>query len=57
VRFLNVHEHVSMELMRKFDVPVPRGAVATSPEQAEHVYRTSLGGGGECTAPRAALPC
>ncbi len=46
-RHLNVHEHVGMELMRKFDIPVPRGSVATTPEEAEEVHRSHLAGGGE----------
>ena len=36
-----------MELMRKFDIPVPRGSVATTPEEAEEVHRSHLAGGGE----------
>jgi len=34
-----------MELMRKFDIPVPRGSVATTPEEAEEVHRSHLAGG------------
>jgi succinyl-CoA synthetase beta subunit len=44
-RFLNVHEHVSMELMSHYGIPVPRGSVVTTPEAAEHVYESDLGGG------------
>lgn len=36
-----------MELMRKFDIPVPRGSVATTPDEAEEVHRSHLAGGGE----------
>ena len=46
-RWLNVHEHVGMELMRDYDIPVPRGSVAETPDEAEHVYSSSLAGGGE----------
>lgn len=45
-RHLNVHEYVSMGLMREYDVPVPRSAVATTPDEAEHAYSAKLGGGG-----------
>lgn len=45
-RWLNVHEYRAMDLMRKYGIPVPRGAVASTPEEAEDVYRHKLGGGG-----------
>lgn len=41
-RFLNVHEYISMGLMRGFGVPVPAGAVAATPEEAERIYSTTL---------------
>lgn len=45
-RFLNVHEYVSMALMKEYDVPVPRSAVALTPDEAELAYSSKLGGGG-----------
>lgn len=44
-RFLNIHEYLSMDVMRKYGVPVPRGKVASTPEEAEKAY-LELGGGG-----------
>lgn len=49
-RHLNVHEYVSMGLMKEYDVPVPRSAVATTPDEAELAYASKLGGGGACHA-------
>jgi len=31
-RLLNVHEYVSMDIMRSFNIPVPKGGAATSVE-------------------------
>jgi succinyl-CoA synthetase beta subunit len=45
-RFLNVHEYISMGLMRDYGVPVPRGAVASTPEEAERIAAESLKGSG-----------
>lgn len=45
-RHLNVHEYVSMSLMKEYGVPVPRSAVATTPDEAELAYSSKLGGGG-----------
>ena len=45
-RFLNVHEYVSMQLMEEYGVPVPRGAVATTPDEAEAAYTSTQCGGG-----------
>jgi len=39
---MNIHEYQAKELMQKFGVATPRGAVASSPEEAETVAR-SLG--------------
>eukprot|EP01138_Halocafeteria_seosinensis_P001705 gb/GECG01001748.1/.p1 GENE.gb/GECG01001748.1/~~gb/GECG01001748.1/.p1 ORF type:complete len:137 (+),score=21.21 gb/GECG01001748.1/:1-411(+) len=44
-RFLNLHEHASMELMGQYSIPTPRGVVATTPEEAENAYVSSLAGG------------
>jgi len=38
VRLLNVHEHVSMEIMQKYGVKTPMAQVALSPEEAESIY-------------------
>ncbi len=37
-RFLNVHEYISMGLMKEYGIPVPGGAVASTPEEAEKIY-------------------
>lgn len=42
VRDLNIHEHVSMELMAAHRVRVPAGQVATTPEEAENIYANIL---------------
>ena len=31
---MNIHEYQAKEILRRFDVPVPRGRVATTPEEA-----------------------
>ena len=41
-RLLNVHEYVSMDIMRSFNIPVPRGGMATSVEEANQVYKTII---------------
>lgn len=48
-RHLNVHEYVSMGLMQEYGVPVPRSAVATTPDEAEHHFVTKFPGGGACS--------
>lgn len=45
VRQLNVHEYISMELMNQHQIPTPVGAVATTPEEAEHAYATKFSTG------------
>lgn len=47
-RFLNVHECASMEIMRGFDIPVPKSKVAHSPDEAREVYRHVIGEGNDC---------
>mmetsp|Transcript_13802 Transcript_13802/g.20668 ORF Transcript_13802/g.20668 Transcript_13802/m.20668 type:complete len:441 (-) Transcript_13802:70-1392(-) len=47
-RFLNVHEYASMEIMRGFDIPVPKSKVAHSPDEAREVYRHVIGEGNDC---------
>src|ERR671938_594150 len=40
---MKIHEYQAKELLRKFGVPVPRGIVARSPEEAYHAAK-ELGG-------------
>ena len=40
---MNIHEYQAKELLRRYDVPVPRGCVAFTPDEAEHAAR-KLGG-------------
>ena len=44
-RLLNVHEYVSMDIMRSFDIPVPKGGVATTVQEATQVYKDVIGEG------------
>ncbi len=53
-RALHVHEYISMGLMKKFGVPVPKGEVATTPAEAQAIASKMLGG--PCGALRALLP-
>jgi len=43
-----VHEYASMEIMRGFDIPVPKSKVAHSPDEAREVYRHVIGEGNDC---------
>jgi succinyl-CoA synthetase beta subunit len=43
---MDIHEHQAKEILARFGVPVPPGALAWSPEQAE--YRARELGGGAC---------
>ena len=36
---MNVHEYQAKEILRRYNVPIPPGAVATTPEEAEKVAR------------------
>ena len=36
-RHLSLHEHISMEIMNKYGVSIPRGEIAITPEQAKAV--------------------
>ena len=47
-RLLNVHEYVSMDIMRGFNIPVPKGGMATSVAEAEQVYKNVIGEGNDC---------
>ena len=42
VRFLNVHEYISMEIMNQHGITTPRGFIAKSPEEAEHIFTTMM---------------
>lgn len=48
VRNLNVHEYVSMEVMRRFDVPVPKTVMAENLDQVKQAYKTVIGEGKDC---------
>ncbi|RYG67481.1 hypothetical protein EON64_07345 [archaeon] len=39
---------MSMDVMRSFNIPVPRGGVASTVEEAQHVYKTVIGEGKDC---------
>jgi succinyl-CoA synthetase beta subunit len=47
-RSLNVHEYVSMDVMRTFGIPVPRGGVATNIDEVSQLYKTVIGEGKDC---------
>jgi len=47
-RLLNVHEYVSMDIMRNFGIPVPKGGAANNLEEVQQVYRTIFGDGKDC---------
>ena len=42
VRNLNVHEYISMEIMNQHGVATPKGFVANSPEEADHIFTTMM---------------
>jgi len=42
-RSLNVHEHVSMELMNQHGIATPKGFVAFTPEESEDIYANKMG--------------
>ena len=37
---MNVHEYQAKEILRRYNVPIPPGAVASTPEEAEQVARS-----------------
>ncbi|MGI9310414.1 MAG: ATP-grasp domain-containing protein [bacterium] len=45
---MNIHEYQAKELLQGFEVPVPRGGLAYSPEQA--AYRAIVSAFGESAA-------
>ncbi|GKY98877.1 hypothetical protein MPSEU_000843700 [Mayamaea pseudoterrestris] len=40
VRYLNVHEYISMELMQQHGISTPESHVAETPQEAEHIYNS-----------------
>src|SRR3984893_4741966 len=40
---MKIHEYKAKELLKKFGVPVPRGIVARSPDEAREIARAMLG--------------
>jgi succinyl-CoA synthetase beta subunit len=42
IRYLNVHEYISMELMNAHGIVTPRGYVASTPDEAEIIYQTEF---------------
>jgi acyl-CoA synthetase (NDP forming) len=42
VRNLNVHEYISMEIMKNHGIRTPECYVASTPEEAEHVFKNNL---------------
>lgn len=51
IRRLNVHEYVGMDIMRKFDIPVPKGGMGTSVDEIKQVYKDLIGEGeGTCAS-------
>ena len=42
VRNLNVHEHISMELMNEHGIATPQGYVAFTPEESEDIYANKM---------------
>jgi hypothetical protein len=47
VRNLNLHEYLSMDLMKQHGISTPAGYVASSPEEAENIFLHKLNKGGE----------
>lgn len=42
VRNLNVHEYISMDIMKEHGIAIPEGYVASTPEEAENQYLKGL---------------
>ena len=47
VRNLNLHEYLSMDLMKQHGISTPAGYVASSAEEAENIFLHKLNSGGE----------
>ena len=41
---MKIHEYQAKEILRKFNVPVPRGGAALSGEEAVKIAKADLGG-------------
>ena len=44
MRFLNVHEHVGMTIMQKYDIPVPKYKTAKTAEEADQIFEEHFHG-------------
>jgi len=42
VRYLNVHEHISLEIMKTYGIQTPECYVASTPDEAQHLFSNSL---------------
>ena len=42
VRYLNVHEYIAMETMKTYGVRTPECHVASTPDEAQHLFSNSL---------------
>jgi succinyl-CoA synthetase beta subunit len=42
VRFLNVHEYISMEIMQSHGIRTPKYQVASTPQEAEDIFSNVL---------------
>jgi len=42
VRYLNLHEHISMEIMKTYGIQTPECYVASTPDEAQHLFSNSL---------------
>lgn len=42
IRHLNVHEYISMEIMRYHDIETPECGVASTPQEAENIFLHKL---------------
>jgi succinyl-CoA synthetase beta subunit len=47
-RLVSIHEDESMDMMRSFDIPVPKSGMAANVEEANQVYKTIIGEGNDC---------
>lgn len=47
-RQLNVHEYVSMDIMRGFGIPVPKSGMGTNVDEVNQIYKTVIGEGNDC---------
>lgn len=47
IRHLNLHEYLSMDLMKQHGISTPAGFVASSPEEAENIFLHKINKGGE----------